>query len=152
MYIQSHENNNQPASTPQSIVIELDGDEQKKIKVAAKAAGLSVQKYILKAIHERMAQDNRSLHLNINVDKTVELGAKDIPYMPHATDEEVFSPVEEAYILRFMQESHAQIPTIREFDQMSGEKQMHTTQRLLTHRRNAIDHLEIRRYVEEFLG
>jgi uncharacterized protein (DUF1778 family) len=139
-----------------SIVIELDSDEQEKIKAAAKDAGLSVQKYVLKAVRERMAKGVRTdtpPHIHSWQDEdTSEVTEDNRPYMPHAAGEEKFTPAEEAYILRLMRESHTQVPTIGQFEHMSDETQMHTTQRLLAHRKNAIERLMIRRYVEELIG
>ena len=125
------------------ITIELDENKQENIKAAAASEGLSVQEYILMAVNEKMI----SSYQRIN-----DLPDDRKPYMPHSADEEVFTPGEEAYIFRIMKENHVQIPTVGEFDRLSDETQMHTTQRLLIQRKNAIERLMIRRDVEEVLG
>ena len=147
-----HTNDKELTSKIKSIVIELDSDEQEKIKAAARFAGLSVQKYILKAVRERMARGNSPRHLSGAEDDLVEISEEDKPYMPRNAGEEQFSPFEEEYILNVMRENRAHVPTVREFERMSDEAQMHITQRLLAYREKAVERLITRRYVEEIMG
>lgn len=152
MPVHNYKNDKELTSKIKSIVIELDSDEQEKIKAAAKSTGLSVQKYILKAVRERMARGNYPRHLSGAEDDTVEISEEDKPYMPRNAGEEQFSPIEEEYILNIMRENYAHVPTVGEFERMSDETQMHTTQRLLAYREKAVERLMTRRYVEEIMG